>query len=89
MTGVPNASVGTVYLADGVTAVTNGMTLTSAELTGLVFRPVADAMGRSRARTAMAQFARAQARQTTIAGTGFLSQTLTPVPGDASADSDP
>ena len=45
MTGVPNAAVGTVYLADGVTAVTNGMTLTSAELTGLVFRPMADANG--------------------------------------------
>ena len=45
MTGVPNASIGTVYLSDGITAVTNGMTLTAAELTGLLFRPVADANG--------------------------------------------
>jgi Bacterial Ig domain len=45
VTGVPNAAVGTIYLADGVTAVTNGTTLTSAELTGLVFRPAADATG--------------------------------------------
>src|SRR5262249_56308572 len=45
VTGVPNGSIGTIYLSDGTTAVTNGMTLTSAELTGLVFRPVADANG--------------------------------------------
>ena len=45
VTSVPNASIGTVYLSDGTTAVTNGMTLTAAELTGLVFRPVADANG--------------------------------------------
>ena len=45
MTGVPNAAVGTVYLSDGTTAVSNGMTLTAAELTGLLFRPVADANG--------------------------------------------
>ena len=45
VTGIPNASIGTVYLSDGITAVTNGMTLTSAELTGLLFRPVADANG--------------------------------------------
>ena len=45
VTGIPNAAIGTVYLADGITAVTNGMTLTSAELTGLLFRPVADANG--------------------------------------------
>src|SRR5262249_24670860 len=45
VTGVPNGSIGTVYLSDGTTVVTNGMTLTSAELTGLVFRPVADANG--------------------------------------------
>ena len=45
MTGIPNASIGTVYLSDGTTAVTNGMALTSVELTGLLFRPVADANG--------------------------------------------
>src|SRR5262245_60411102 len=45
VTGVPNGSIGTVYLSDGTTAVTNGMSLTGAELTGLVFRPVADANG--------------------------------------------
>src|SRR4030095_6074801 len=45
VTGIPSASVGTVYLSDGATAVTNGMTLSSAQLTGLVFRPVADANG--------------------------------------------
>ena len=45
MTGIPNAAIGTVYLSDGTTAVTNGMALTSADLTGLLFRPVADANG--------------------------------------------
>src|SRR6185312_1781947 len=45
VTGIPNAAVGTVYLSDGNTPVTNGMTLSSAQLTGLVFRPVADANG--------------------------------------------
>src|SRR5258705_202109 len=41
----PTAAIGTVYLSDGVTAVTNGMTLSSGQLTGLLFRPVADANG--------------------------------------------
>src|SRR6185295_6489127 len=45
VTGIPNAAIGTVYLADGITPVTNGMTLSVVELTGLVFRPVADANG--------------------------------------------
>src|SRR5215475_10011800 len=45
VTGVPNASIGTVYLSDGTTPVTSGMALTSAQLTGLVFRPAADANG--------------------------------------------
>ena len=45
VTGIPNAAVGTVYLSDGTTPVTNGMTLTGAQLTGLLFRPVADANG--------------------------------------------
>src|SRR5262249_56207362 len=42
---VAKGSSGSVLLADGTSPVTNGMTLTSAELTGLVFRPVADANG--------------------------------------------
>jgi len=37
VTGLP--SDGTVYLADGVTAVTSGATLTVAQLTGLTFKP--------------------------------------------------
>src|SRR5262249_39979273 len=45
VTGLPNASIGAVYLSNGTRAVTNGMALTSAQLTGLVFRPVADANG--------------------------------------------
>src|SRR4029434_4298523 len=45
VTGIPNAAIGTVYLSDGTTPVGNGMTLTSAQLIGLVFRPVADANG--------------------------------------------
>ena len=45
VTSIPDAVIGTVYLADGVTAVTNGTVLTSVELTGLVFRPAADANG--------------------------------------------
>src|SRR5262249_34583228 len=34
-----------VYLSDGTTPVTNGMALSSVELTSLLFRPVADANG--------------------------------------------
>src|SRR5262249_42365812 len=45
VTGIPTAGIGTVYLSDGKTAVTNGMALTGAELTSLEFRPVADANG--------------------------------------------
>src|SRR4030095_5785876 len=45
VTGIPNASIGTVYFSDGTTPVGNGMPLTSAQLTGLLFRPVADANG--------------------------------------------
>ena len=39
MTGLPTEAEGTVYLADGVTPVTNGETLTVAQLTGLKFTP--------------------------------------------------
>ncbi len=42
---VPDAAVGTVYLADGTTPVIGGMTLTPTELSGLLFRPAADANG--------------------------------------------
>jgi large repetitive protein len=45
VTGVPNSSIGHVYLADGTTLVTNGQILTAAELTGLVFNPVLNANG--------------------------------------------
>lgn len=38
VTSIPDAAIGTVYLADGTTAVINGMVLTPAELSGLVFR---------------------------------------------------
>ncbi|MEY9752606.1 Ig-like domain-containing protein [Bradyrhizobium yuanmingense] len=43
VTGLP--AKGTVYLADGITAVVNGQTLTSSQLTGLLFTPVANANG--------------------------------------------
>uniref|UniRef100_UPI001872DA2F Ig-like domain-containing protein n=1 Tax=Bradyrhizobium yuanmingense TaxID=108015 RepID=UPI001872DA2F len=43
VTGLP--AKGTVYLADGITAVVNGQTLTSAQLTGLLFTPAANANG--------------------------------------------
>ncbi|WFU21156.1 Ig-like domain-containing protein [Bradyrhizobium sp. CB1717] len=36
---------GTVYLADGITAVVNGQMLTSSQLTGLLFTPAANANG--------------------------------------------
>jgi hypothetical protein len=45
VTSIPNAAVGTVYLSGGITAVTNGEVLSAAELTGLVFRPAANANG--------------------------------------------
>jgi large repetitive protein len=45
VTGVPNSSIGHVYLANGTTLVTNGQILTAAELTGLVFNPVLNANG--------------------------------------------
>src|SRR5436189_81532 len=41
VTGLP--SKGVVYLADGTTAVVSGQTLTASQLTGLLFRPNADA----------------------------------------------
>ena len=45
VTGLSDASKGKVYLADGTTEVTNNQELTASQLTGLVFRPVADANG--------------------------------------------
>lgn len=45
VTSVPNASLGSVYLAGGVIALAPGQALTPAQLTALVFRPVADASG--------------------------------------------
>ncbi|MBW4445924.1 MAG: DUF4347 domain-containing protein [Spirirestis rafaelensis WJT71-NPBG6] len=45
VTGLPDAIKGKVYLADGVTQVNNNQILTAAQLTGLVFSPVADANG--------------------------------------------
>ncbi len=39
VTNLPNSSIGTVYLADGITPVVNGDALTATELTGLIFRP--------------------------------------------------
>jgi large repetitive protein len=45
VTGLPNGSIGQVYLANGTTLVTNGQTLTAAELTGLVFTPLLNANG--------------------------------------------
>jgi VCBS repeat-containing protein len=45
VTGIPNSSIGQVYLANGTTLVTNGQTLTAAELTGLVFNPTLNANG--------------------------------------------
>ncbi|HEY8610735.1 MAG TPA: Calx-beta domain-containing protein [Roseomonas sp.] len=45
VTGLPDAAKGQVLLADGVTAVANGQVLTAAQLTGLLFRPAADANG--------------------------------------------
>jgi large repetitive protein len=45
VTGLPDGSIGHVYLANGTTLVTNGQTLTAAELTGLVFNPALNANG--------------------------------------------
>src|SRR5258708_755354 len=45
MNGLP--SDGTVYLADGTTAVTVGETLTVAQLTGLTFKPTTGAFSQS------------------------------------------
>jgi hypothetical protein len=44
VTGLP--SDGTVYLADGATAVTNGESLTVAQLIGLMFKPTPGAFGK-------------------------------------------
>jgi large repetitive protein len=45
VTGLPNGSIGQVYLADGTTLVTNGQILTAAQLTGLVYTPLLNANG--------------------------------------------
>lgn len=45
VTMVPSAALGTVYLADGTTAVTAGSTYTLAELRGFQFQPVSGADG--------------------------------------------
>jgi Ca2+-binding RTX toxin-like protein len=45
VTGLSDASKGKVYLTDGTTQVNNNQILTAAQLTGLLFRPVADANG--------------------------------------------
>ncbi len=45
ITGLPDAIKGKVYLADRVTQVNNNQILTAAQLTGLVFSPLADANG--------------------------------------------
>ncbi|MEX0271464.1 DUF4347 domain-containing protein [Leptolyngbyaceae cyanobacterium UHCC 1019] len=45
VTGLPDATKGAVYLADGTTAVTLNQSLTTAQLAGLVFKPVANANG--------------------------------------------
>jgi Domain of unknown function (DUF4347)/Bacterial Ig domain len=45
VTAIPDAAKGTVFLADGTTAVINGRSLTAAELTGLVFKPAAGVNG--------------------------------------------
>ncbi|GAX43111.1 cadherin [Tolypothrix sp. NIES-4075] len=45
VTGLPDAIKGKVYLADNTTQVNNNQLLNAAQLTGLVFRPVADANG--------------------------------------------
>jgi VCBS repeat-containing protein len=42
---IPTAAQGTVFLADGITPVTAGMTLTVAQLTSLVYTTVANANG--------------------------------------------
>jgi VCBS repeat-containing protein len=45
VTGLPTGSIGKVYLANGTTLVTNGQVLTSAQLSGLVFKPATNANG--------------------------------------------
>jgi VCBS repeat-containing protein len=45
VTGVPDPAIGTIYLADGVTPVTLGSSLTEAQLDGLLFRPAPNANG--------------------------------------------
>jgi hypothetical protein len=45
VTGLPDTGKGKVYLADAITQVNNNQPLNAAQLTGLIFRPVADANG--------------------------------------------
>jgi Ca2+-binding RTX toxin-like protein len=45
VTGLPNAAIGKVYLANGTTLVTNNQILTVAQLTSLVFKPGLNANG--------------------------------------------
>jgi CSLREA domain-containing protein len=45
ITGLPDSTKGAVYLADGTTAVTLNQSLTTTQLAGLVFKPVANANG--------------------------------------------
>jgi Ca2+-binding RTX toxin-like protein len=45
VTGLPDASNGKIYLADGTTQINNNQPLNAAQLTGLIFRPIADANG--------------------------------------------
>src|SRR5262249_43653551 len=82
VTGVPKASIGTVSLPDGTTAVTNGMTLTGAELTGLVFRPVADANG------AAGAFSYSVSDGNSGTGSQTVTLTVTPVNDAPVADAD-
>ncbi len=45
VTSIPGVLQGTVFLSDGVTSVTLGMTLSSDQLTSLIFKPVPDYHG--------------------------------------------
>jgi Ca2+-binding RTX toxin-like protein len=45
VTGLPDSSKGSIYLAGGTILVTNGQVLTAAQLTGLVFTPALNASG--------------------------------------------
>lgn len=45
VTGIPDATKGKVYLADGITEITQRQILSPFQLTGLVYRPIANANG--------------------------------------------